>query len=235
LLYKFVHGFVVLSKASAQELERRYSIINAKVVYNGVEIKKAQILGGGQRLVTFGYLGSFHEWQGVFYIAHAARILGAEFWENHRLVLAGGGPAYQACLDILGDLIHHQNIVVKSWVSSEEAENILGELDYLLAPRPSNLATETVVPLKVVESIAYKIPLIISNVGGLTELLDKKSAIVMSEVSADSLAQAMRLASLKPDYEAMKAELDSKYHSASTWNDSADSYVEYLTCICMNS
>lgn len=231
-LYKFVSAFVVLSTGSAKELKQRYGIADAQVIYNGIDIDKKALPKKPMSFVSFGYLGSFHDWQGVVCIAQAAKLLGTQFWDNNKLVLVGGGPSYNRCLDELGGLVGHPNILVKGWVSPEEAEKILTDIDYLLAPRPSNLATETVVPLKVVESINYQVPLIISNVGGLTELLDNKSAIIMKDNSAAGLAEAMHLASSRPDYNSMRSELATKGQSINSWEVSASQYVNLFNKLC---
>lgn len=227
-LYKFVDSFVVMSNSSASFLKKTYLVENVDVIYNGVSISLPRLADrstdGG---TVFGYVGSFHEWQGVVKIAEAANELGEEFWESNKLYLVGGGPAHDSVLEVLGEaLLNHPNIVVTGWCSKEQAQEYIEQLDYLLAPRPSTLATDTVVPLKVFESMSYGKPLIISPVNGLTELLGSDAAVIMQDNSIKSLVKAFKDASAKPNYESMVRVLQEKRKTVSDWQGSANKYVD---------
>ena len=235
LIFKKVDGFVVLSKSSADVMRSRYNVSCCRVVYSGLEHVDGEHRSRpyDPSSVTFAYIGSFHEWQGVQLIAGAARLLGEAFWDRHKLLLIGGGPALEATLSLLGEeLVSHKNIQLLGWLSKEEIRSIIGDVDYLLAPRPSTLATETVVPLKVVESIQYGVPLIATKVGGLYEILGPDSlAVFISGFTADSLAKSMRQPLIGSDYEDLRSSLLNKRFSLDSWESSAREYVDYLFMI----
>lgn len=233
-LYKQCDKVVVLSQSSEQLLKNSYNIGHTEVVMNGCDKKDA-----GSKYtrkvytpnkVDFAYIGSFHAWQGMITIAKAAKCLGEEFWQKNTLHLVGGGPALDDVKNILGkNFIENTNIIFHGWLKKSSIEIISNNIDFLLAPRPSCVATETVVPLKVFESITSGIPMICSPVGGLKEVLSKKEdgdlAFFTSNDSSESLAHTLGNLPSVDDYNKVVMNMLTARENLPTWKTSSEKYI----------
>jgi glycosyltransferase involved in cell wall biosynthesis len=235
-LYRQCDHVVVLSHAAKEYLEQQYGADKVTIVYNGVDIRNLvrEREYSADSGVTFAYVGSFHEWQGVFILAEALNSLGRSFLKSNKVYLVGGGPAYKDCLNKLtAELRNHPNLICKGWSSRDEVNDILNVTDYLLAPRPSTLATETVVPLKVFESIEYKIPLIATPVGGLKEVFlpEGDGAIFTEDCSAASLAKMMSAPKSYMDYQQLLDNLDVLSARVPSWKAVSQIYSDLANSI----
>lgn len=232
-LYKQCDKVVVLSQSSKQLLKNSYDIGHTKVVMNGCDKNDACLKYTRKvyspKKVDFAYIGSFHEWQGLITIAKAAKILGEEFWQNNTLHLVGGGPAMDDVKNILGEnFIENTNITFYGWLNKNSIEKISSGIDFLLAPRPSSVATETVVPLKVFESITSAIPMICSPVGGLKEVLSQNEngelAFFTSNDSPESLAYTLKNLPSIGDYNKVLTNMKLAIDSLPNWQGSSQKY-----------
>lgn len=239
-LYRRCSKVVVLSQGARDWIRLHHGILDAAVVSNG--IPAASIQSNAMRKtrsyeptsVHYAYAGSFHEWQGVRIVAKAARILGADFWRTHKLTFIGDGPAMPAvCSDLGPDLMSLDNIQVLGWRSAEETRETLQLVDFLLAPRPSTVATETVVPLKVTDSVLLNKPLIVSTVGGLTEFLNDPelgpAAVFVRAGDVSNLAETMGIGLDIEGYNAICGRLVRLQEKLPTWEQSAEHYATILS------
>jgi len=229
-LYKLTDTIVTLSLASKRYMELHYSVSNVEVIRNGLELKNE----GDKRVrtytpgnVTYAYVGSYHNWQGVNVISKAVSKLGREFWSKNSLYMIGSGPEFLKVESEIKSL-GFENVHIYGWLGKSEINEILKTVDFLLAPRPSSLATETVLPLKVVDSINNCIPLIATNVGGLTEALmvggEAAAVFIEKEVPVSSLVGAMKAGTSKEDYQLLLERMDQAALGLDTWKDISDKY-----------
>ncbi len=238
LLYRFCNRIVVLSRSAAGWLEVRHGIKDAMVIYNGLTqhsgIPNREIRIYDPAMVHYVYAGSFHEWQGVLVIAKAAKQLGAKFWQNHRLSLVGDGPALEEVRSILGpELLALETIDVPGWLPPKQTQELISNADFLLAPRVSNLATETVVPLKVVESVSFRKPLIAGDVGGLQELLGgaHPSAVFVTAGSVGALSDALSAPIGLSRYRELEGRLENLAASLPTWKQEGQKYLDLFRAL----
>lgn len=233
LLYKFIDGFIVLSKKTAEILADEYYVKQPmSVVYNGFNDANQQPkVHQNQRTtdINFAYIGSFHDWQGVAVIAEAYLQLTDIVKAKIKLHFVGDGPLFNAVKqqlkadELLGRVIFH------GWIAQGEALALTRTCDVILMPRLSTRGTETVIPLKVVEAGNMGKCVIASDVGGLQEGLGGQ-ALWVKAGDATSLAQAIIVAIENPE---KRTELGCKLQTFSTlyptWQQSAATMKQFMT------
>ncbi|WDG08121.1 glycosyltransferase [Vibrio campbellii] len=224
-LYSRVDANIVLSRTANNYLKEKYSCKNSEIVFNGVSMngftkKSSKIYD--KNSVTFSYIGTFHEWQGVLLLAEAIKGIEDSFLSKHTINIVGDGPH----LNNFKEIVKGKNINIFGWMPKSKADQVLYDSDYILAPRLSTTGTETVVPLKVFESIDTCTPIICTPVGGLKEMFEENhAAIFTKDISADSLREIM----LQPLdiglYNDYIKKLESIKHQVPTWRNSANVYL----------
>lgn len=245
IIYRRCNKLVVLSASAKDWVKRQYGVTDAVVIINGTDVRPVSGFADRPKYnpdsVHYVYAGSFHEWQGVVVLADAAHQLGVDFWRRNRLTLVGGGPAFIDVRKALGpELLSLDTVVLEGWSDGESVRRMQLDGDFLLAPRPSTLATETVIPLKVVDSVALKRPLVASRVGGLTELLgegadDSALAIWVKPNDSSDLARAMRAPPSSVQYEQMLQNLVGLQEKMPSWLQSSLFYENVLNQVCGQS
>lgn len=238
ILYKSCDAIVCLSLSSKKYLKDVYNLNNSTVIYNGLELVQNPLTKKkySSKSVSYAYVGSFHKWQGVCWIADAIKQLGKEHWLKNKIYLIGDGPEFKNIEKELSDLIGSVNVHLLGWKDATFIEKTLSQVDFLLAPRPSSIATETVVPLKVVDSVNYSKPLIASNVGGMLELLSDKGndyAFFIDKDLDSSLYERMKNPPDEQSYLVMLDRLEIKSMSLQSWTQSSSKYVELYSKLAM--
>ena len=230
-LYRFCDTLVCLSKSSKKYLLENYNIKDSVVVYNGVESNSKSLPARSYNPegITYSYIGSFHNWQGVNIIADSIISAGKSFWINNSIYLVGNGPEYESIKEKLDNFSEGEaNIYILGWQSKRKIDEIVSKTDLLLATRPSSTATETVVPLKVVDSIDYLKPLVATNVGGLEELLvnrGKDAAFFIDKNNDESLLTFFKTPPTVVEYNRTREQLSVAALSLPSWSDSAKVYI----------
>lgn len=230
LLYRMSDKLVHLSVASHEYMNREYGVYPSSVIYNGIEeLSHNQIQRDyNSSRTAFAYVGSFHKWQGVNFIAKSAVKMGESYWRQNKLILIGSGPEFQNVEKELSNLISSGcNIELYGWKDETFIQSTLNNVDFLLAPRPSSVATETVLPLKITDSIKYLKPLICSNVAGLMEIVaDENAAFYFDKADELGLVNFWLNKPSEQEYESVLSSLNGLNSKFSTWQESAKLYCE---------
>ncbi|MDP8218806.1 MAG: glycosyltransferase family 4 protein [Candidatus Theseobacter exili] len=167
---------ILLSEASRKRAHDYFKIDikRAFVIRNGIDLANFQIESTRETakrdLFTVGYIGTFHEWQGVLTFIKSLPHVLKQSQQIHYLMV-GQGP----CFDEVRNYIHRydlsSNVRLLGAVPQSQVKSYMQKMDVIVVPRPSTPATETIVPLKIFEAMAARRPIIISRVGGLLEIL----------------------------------------------------------------
>lgn len=236
-LYRRCDRLVVLSSGAKEWVRHHYGLKNSVTIVNGTDSLPASNstiqTNYNPASVHYVYAGSFHEWQGVLVLAKAVRKLGKKHWLANRLTLIGDGPAMLRVREILGhEMLALDTVKLMGWTDSETVRSIQSEADFLLAPRPSTVATETVVPLKVVDSVTLRRPLVASRVGGITEFLNGEdssmAAILVNPNDVDDLACTLRQPPDEKEYSLIVKNLEKLSRQIPTWEKSSSNYIKVL-------
>lgn len=198
LLHRFflnrrTEKYFVLSMGAAKYIKKHYGVRDEKIVFlpNSCKMNDCQYSKGRKGYFTFGYVGTFYEWQGIRNIYdNVERIL--SIGDDVRLYLVGGGKLENE-LKKLSER-YPDRLILTGLIPKAEVPSHYDEIDVLMIPRPSTLETETAIPLKIFDSIEAGKPVIISDVFGLTEVLGENEAFVYKSSDPDGLYKACETA-----------------------------------------
>ncbi len=172
-----VDKVAVICQGLADALEkRRISPKKICIVPNGVTIPKStQTVDfnnetGFRNHKTIGFIGSFYAYEGILLLCQAF-LKSCATHQTLRLLLVGTGPEFEAVKACLATFPRQDQIHLIPAVPPDRIQEYYQRCDILVYPRLSSPLTETVTPLKPLEAIAQKKPILFSNVGGLLELI----------------------------------------------------------------
>lgn len=171
---------VVICEGLKQEIVRRgipaHKIV---VVPNGVDtasftprppdqaLRERYGLSGKKVL---GFIGSFFQFEGLSVLLEAMPLMAARE-PALRLVIVGGGEQEEALRRAVTERGLNGAVILTGRVQHEEIPAYYSIMDALVYPRVSKRITELVTPLKPLEAMAMGKLVIVSDVGGLRELV----------------------------------------------------------------
>lgn len=135
------------TETESQELKNRYQLTNS---------------------IVLGFVGSFFKFEGVSLLVE----LMAEI-EDHtiRMVLVGEGEEYQKIKQRVKELGLGERVILCGTVPHDEIMKYYSIIDIFIYPRLRERITELTTPLKPLEAMAMKKNIVISDVGGLLEIV----------------------------------------------------------------
>lgn len=137
------------------------------------------------------YVGSLRAWQGVFEIVKAAQKVHREI-PGAKFVFVGEGPDRRPLESLAKGLLGEaqSTVMFVGKVSPAAARDWFRTAAVVLMPRRSTLATETTIPLKVIEAMSAGAAIIASDDGGMREVLGHGDARFVPCGNVDALARA---------------------------------------------
>jgi teichuronic acid biosynthesis glycosyltransferase TuaC len=106
--------------------------------------------------------------------------------QQARLVLVGDGPQHEALLQRAADLDIHSSVEMVGFIDQEKLVKYYQEADVFCLPSFSEGF-----PCVVVEAMACGKPVVASRVGGIAEVVDAQSGILVAPGDADTLCDAL--------------------------------------------
>jgi glycosyltransferase involved in cell wall biosynthesis len=129
------------------------------------------------------YVGSAQPWQGLPLLIETMRLL-ETMRPELRLTIAGRlGGAVQSDLP--------DNVMARGWVEREGIADLYLEHDLLVLPRPEHPLTQTVVPMKLAEALSFGIPLLVSDLPPIREVVGSEAAVYVADSHAAQWARAI--------------------------------------------
>jgi PEP-CTERM/exosortase A-associated glycosyltransferase len=138
--------------------------------------------------VTIGFIGSLLESEGVEDLIAALPPI-AERVPNVHLVVVGSGPSLASVHAAHRALAHPERVHLVGAVPMASIKRYYALLDVVVYPRHSTRNTERVTPLKPLEAMAMEKAVLVSDVGGLRELIDDTVGARFRTDDIDHLAQ----------------------------------------------
>ena len=119
---------------------------------------------------TLGILSWFVKKKGIIYLLNAMKILKSKGYNDIELVLAGDGPLKEVFLDYIktNDLNSTINYIGK--LSNDKKNDFFNSLDVFVLPSIKLSNDQDGIPVVLMEAVAYKLPLISTNVSGIPEI-----------------------------------------------------------------
>lgn len=224
---------ITLSKSSRNFIIKNYHVLPNKIeiIYNGynfsAKYNKKKYFSIKQKYdlndddIIVGYIGTFHKFQGVEYFIKSLPFVKKNH-KNIKVLIVGDGPLCIYLKNIAKSLKISKDIIFTGTILPTDIQYYYKLIDIFVIPRPSMLATETAVPLKLMEAMAIGKAIVATNVGGLTEMLeDKEDALIVNAGNEKAIAEA--IITLINNSELRKKLVKNAMHKASkfTWESSS--------------
>lgn len=148
-----------------------------------------------------GYVGSFNQYEGLDDLVCACARLRREGL-NFRLLLvgseppdtSGGFPLTQKIRNMAASEGLSDWLILPGRVPHHEVAKWYSIIDIAPFPRKSLLVTELVSPLKPLEALAMQKAVVVSDVGGMREVIEhRKTGLVTPSDNSDALADSLRI------------------------------------------
>jgi glycosyltransferase involved in cell wall biosynthesis len=158
-------------------------------------IKKSEVSSVGGR-IRIGFIGSLVWWQGVDLLAQAMTIIKKQIPEAE-LFIVGDGPLRKRVIEIckLNDI----NFKITGYVPHDVALTYLKSFDILVIPRRRTFATESNIPIKVVEAWALGIPTIVTSLEVFKSICRNGEDVLFVKPSPKDIAEKILLLVLKQE------------------------------------
>lgn len=160
------------------------------VIVNGVELDKFKPIGKNYETLKeiglekdneiVGFIGTFFEFEGLEMLIDAVPMM-IEQNKNIRVVLVGGGAVEEILKKKVRDNNLQEYVLFIGRVPHEDINKYYSIMDIMVYPRVSKRITELVTPLKPLEAMALGKCVVVSDVGGLKELVENGETGVLFE------------------------------------------------------
>jgi len=214
---RFIAGVIRLAETAAMRAADHVVVISeglkAEALVRGVPASRITVVGNGASLsripkveptvlqkasndFVFGYIGSLSEIEGLDLLLDSVRRLREEGWEN-KVVIYGDGPAKDQLVRLAKGI---PGVEFKGAFAPADAAKIYQEVDVVVNPRRRSRLTDRVTPLKPLEAMAYRKPVIVSSVEGMLELVkDGVTGFVFESDNSGSLKEVLKQVTDSPE------------------------------------
>ena len=149
--------------------------------------------------IVFGFVGSMFNFEGLELLVEAVAGLEKKTKGKIRVLLVGEGESYGRIKAMIWDEKLSETILLIGKVPHEQVKEFYSIIDVFVYPRIRRRITELVTPLKPLEAMAMGKAVIMSDVGGLVELLDNEECGMVFEAgNTQSLAKVMSELAAEP-------------------------------------
>ena len=157
---------VVINDNLKSTLQKRLFLMRKKmtVVENAIDLDRVKISKFNKNNFVFGYIGTLSPIEGLDLLIKAFNNLKIK----NKLLIFGDGIELEKLKKLANG---NNNIEFKGKVSSDEISKAYDQVDVIINPRIKSYLTDTVTPLKPLEAMAYKKLVLVSDVGGMKELV----------------------------------------------------------------
>jgi PEP-CTERM/exosortase A-associated glycosyltransferase len=234
-LFRRADRVVVIAEAMRQEVIRRgVDPGRIAVVGNGVDVDRFRPVPRNEPLATqlgingglvFGFIGSFYHYEGLRFLVAALPQL-RERVPGARLMLVGSGEDTAALREATA--ASKGAILMPGQVPHEQVEDYYSVIDVFVCPRKRMRLTELVTPLKPLEAMAMAKPVLASDVGGLSELIQHGSTGVLfrADDTSSLIEQATHLGSSRQLRVALGQAARAHVERERTWPRVVSRYLE---------
>ena len=162
----FANHIVVINDNLKSQLQKRLFLMRKKmtVVENAIDLDRVKISKLNKNNFVFGYIGTLSPIEGLDLLIKAFNNLKIK----NKLLIFGDGIELEKLKKLANG---NNNIEFKGKVSSDEISKAYDQVDVIINPRIKSYLTDTVTPLKPLEAMAYKKLVLVSDVGGMKELV----------------------------------------------------------------
>jgi len=168
------------------------SLIDERMIYRDPEIRKTQRekLKISPNAFVILFVGRLTELKGGIYLLLALKQLASE--ENIILIYAGDGPEKPKLLECVEKHGLEDKVKILGNIPYDRINQVYNIADVLVVPSITIGDSQEPMGMVALEGMAVQIPIIVSNIGGLVELVkDGYNGFRVPEKNPDALAQAI--------------------------------------------
>ncbi len=179
---------------------------------------------------VYGYIGNLSDIEGIDLFIEAVRKLRSEGWRNS-VKIFGGGPAAASLKSMANDI---EDLFFLGAFSPDAAAVAYSNVDIIVNPRRQSVLTDKVTPLKPLEAMAYRKPVIVSSVAGMLELVeDERNGFIFKTDDCDSLVDTFRrVAATKELVLAVEADAYKYVKDCRSWRANGLLYKSMYMTLC---
>jgi glycosyltransferase involved in cell wall biosynthesis len=189
--------WILLSESARDWAARAMNLPEKKldVVVNGVDsrwLANCQKESENRtREITVGYIGSFHEWQGVLdFVRTASQVVRST--QQAAFLMVGDGPSFSDVQDLIHTYQLEDYFTLPGLVAQEAVPDYLAVMDIVLIPRPERfLKNQLAIPLKVLEAMASGKAVVVTPVAGLAEAVEHLHTGLVAGPKLEGLSRAV--------------------------------------------
>jgi glycosyltransferase involved in cell wall biosynthesis len=194
---------VVQTNSMKSRLEKALKIPSERlaVVYNGVdvdffkagisdnEINKIRIDLKAEDKTIFSYFGFLDHNNGIGFFLNSLSKLPENIKKKVKILIVGRGPL---AAPVRAFSENNNFLVYQGLVDYRKIPLYYQASDVFVIPRPSNLATETLLPMKLLEAMAMEKLVLVSDVSGMTEVVrHEQNGLVFKHEDQQDFLSAM--------------------------------------------
>lgn len=161
------------------------------VIPNGVNISKFYPKEkSNNNVYHLGFVGNLVNWSGLEYLVRSLPAILNKI-KNIKCLIVGDGVQKKYLQQIADELDIKENLKITGFVSPEEIPNYINQCDicYLPAVKQRN-ARIGISPIKLYEYLACGVPVIVTNIEGMTFVKEQNVGIVVEPENSEALAKA---------------------------------------------
>lgn len=171
-----------------------------------------------------GTVGSLVDYEGVGTLLEAVAALRAQ-GADVRVAVVGDGVARPALARQAAALRLGSGAVLPGRVGADEADAWYQALDVFVVPRRDTAVTRTVVPLKPMQAMALRRPVVASDLPALREIVgDPGAGLMVRPDDPEALAGALAALAADPDRAATLGAAGRQFAATRTWSAVGRSY-----------
>lgn len=222
--YLFKHADYVISLGGKLTaiLENNISDKNKIVVLpNAVNLPENIAIKNFTQELKFLFVGRFEENKGIFYLLEAIKELNnSHIQNNYSFTFAGKGPLYSKCLK---NYAHLHNVNFLGFVHDRELTELYKTCHIFILP-----TLYEGMPTAVMEAMSYGMPVIVTDVGATSELVDADNGFLIKAADKSALADAIKKMMNMSNTQLQQMALASlkKIKDKYTWTAVAQQHIE---------
>lgn len=181
--------FIVLSKSWQEFYTNKLKLDPEQVtlLYNPVEVPSQVSPTSNSKPIKFLFLGRIGERKGAFDLIKAFSLLPEEEKNNSQLIMAGDGEVEEA-RNLVETLNVSDQITFPGWIDTKERDRLLDQGNVFVLP-----SYNEGLPLSMLEAMAWGLPVIVTPVGGISEIVrDGENGLVVEPSNVEQLSGAMK-------------------------------------------
>lgn len=207
-LFKNADSVVCICQGLKEEISSRIKRDDIYIVENGVDTKAFSPRPKDKALVSqynlsgktvIGFIGSFFKFEGIDLLIKAASSLKGN--KDIIFLIVGTGIEDDYLRNLAKSLgVLDKNVIFTGRVPHENILDYYSVMDILVYPRINKRITELTTPLKPLEAMAMEKAVVVSDVGGLKELIkDGETGVLFKAGDVSDLTEKIRTLAFDPN------------------------------------